>query len=117
VRGFAGHGKGRHEQVVDRLAVGQHLAELLRLCGESLVGQRFHALFERVDCGDLRLIGANAAFVGRSEEFAGEPTKTDHSMVLSDLRHIRSASLPTAEIRRLGAEQRETALDARLRDR
>ncbi|SSC67699.1 unnamed protein product [Ciceribacter sp. T2.26MG-112.2] len=38
-------------------------------------------------------------------------------MVLSDLRHILCASLPAAEFRRLDAEQRETALDARLRDR
>ena len=53
--GFPHHGESLGGEVIERLAVGDALAELDRLGGELGVGERLDGGFERVDPGDEAL--------------------------------------------------------------
>ena len=53
--GFPDHGEGLGLEVVERLAVGDALAELDRLGGQLGVGERLDGGFEGVDPGDEAL--------------------------------------------------------------
>ncbi|MNE03748.1 hypothetical protein D3C80_962600 [compost metagenome] len=76
---FARHGKGRDHDVFERLAIRQHLAKLNRLVGELFVGQRLGRFLYGIDLGESRLVAANAALVGRTEQFAGDAAEADHA--------------------------------------
>ncbi|ENN87603.1 hypothetical protein RHSP_63274 [Rhizobium freirei PRF 81] len=73
-RCLACHRKSGNEEVVERLAIGELLAELNRLGGQSFIGQRTHLLFECIDGNDIRLERLDAAVVGRAEQLAGNST-------------------------------------------
>ncbi|MND35728.1 hypothetical protein D3C80_263720 [compost metagenome] len=77
-RCFAGHGKSRDQQVVQRLAVCQLLAELGGLGRQRFVGECLGGLFQRIDGCDLAFIGADAAIICRTEQLAGYTAETDH---------------------------------------
>ncbi len=54
--GLAHDGEGFGQQVVERGAAGQALAELVGLGPERVVGQRLHGRLERVDLGHPALV-------------------------------------------------------------
>ena len=64
--------EGFDEDIFERLALGQAVAELGRLGGEGLVGERLHGGLERVDLGDVGAHPADLALIGVAEE-ADEP--------------------------------------------
>ena len=76
--GLAAGREGRHQDVVERLvAVGELLLELGGARPQRLVGELLELLLQRVDLRDARLIGLDAALVGRAENLAGE--RADHA--------------------------------------
>ena len=70
-RGFAGNGEGRDQQVVERLAVGQLLAELDGLGSQRFVGERLGLRLQRVDRIDLGLVGPRHGDRSMSRRFCG----------------------------------------------
>ena len=82
LRRLAHRGEGGHEQIVERLAGGELLAELLRAGAQRLVRERGDLGLQRVDRLDFRLIGLQPAFVCGAENFLGEGA--EHSWNLSD---------------------------------
>ena len=81
--GLAHRGEGRHQQIVERGAVGEIGPELLGAGGEFGVGEGLELVLhgvDRLDPGPGRL---DAAIVGGAEDLAGENAETDHQMVLS----------------------------------
>ncbi len=65
--GFAAGREGGHQDVVQRLAVGELLLEVLRAGPQGLVRQALKLLLQRVDLGHAWQIGLDAALVGRAE--------------------------------------------------
>ena len=55
--GLAHGGEGRHQQIVERGAVGELLLELVGARAQRLVGERLELRLQRVDGVDARLIG------------------------------------------------------------
>ena len=82
-RGFAHGGEGRHEEIVERGAVGEIGAELVGAGGELGVGKRPELVLHGVDRLDPWPRRLDAAIVGGAEDLAGEDAETDHQMVLS----------------------------------
>ena len=78
--GLAHGGEGRNEHVVERLAVGEFLAEFVGAGLQRLVGERGDLGFQRVDGVDPGLIALDPAVVGGAEELAGE--RADHAKFL-----------------------------------
>ncbi len=74
-------GKGGNQNVVQRLAVSELLAELDGACFQRLVGKRGDLGLEGVNGVDARLIPLDAPIVGGAEKPAGE--RADHAKVLS----------------------------------
>ena len=74
-------GEGRHQDVVERGAVGDLLLELGGARLERLVGERLQLLLQRVDRGDPRLIAANPPLIGGAEQLAGNGA--DHRELLT----------------------------------
>ncbi len=74
-------GEGRNQNVVQRLAVGELLAEFGGARFQRLVGKRGDLGLEGVDGVDARLIPLDAPIVGGAEKLAGE--RADHAKVLS----------------------------------
>ena len=68
---FAHGGEGRHQDVVERGAVGDLLLEIVGARPQRLVGERFQLLLQRVDLGHPRLIAANPPFIGGAKQLAG----------------------------------------------
>ena len=81
--GLAHGGEGRHQNVVERGAVGDLLLELGGARAQRLVGERRELLFQRVDRGDPRLIAANPPVIGGAEQLAGNGA--DHGLKLLTL--------------------------------
>ncbi len=77
-RRFTGDSESRDQKIVQRFAVGKLLAKLRRLCRQRLIGQSLGGLFQRIDGCDLAFIGADAAFICRTEQLAGYSAETDH---------------------------------------
>ena len=74
-------GEGRHQEVVERLAVGELLAEFGGAGLQRLVGQRGEFGLQRVDGVDAGLISLDPPVVGGAEKLAGE--RADHAKFLS----------------------------------
>ena len=62
-RGFAGNGEGRNQEVVQRLAVCQLLAEFHGLCSQRFVGKRFGFCFKGIDGSHLGLVATHTAVI------------------------------------------------------
>ena len=84
--GLAHGGEGRNQDVVERLAVGELLAEFGGAGLQRLVGQRGDLGLQRVDGVDAGLISLDPPVVGGAEKLAGE--RADHAKFLS-LRFVR----------------------------
>ena len=80
---FAHRGEGRDQQIVERSAVGEILAEFFRAARKLGIGKRPHLVFHRVDGFDPGPGRLDAAVVGGTENLTGETAETDHPMVLS----------------------------------
>ena len=73
--GFADDGEGFDEQIVERFAVGDALAELDGLGAELLVGQRLDLRLERADLGDQRAEPLDLTLVLRADDFGEDLTE------------------------------------------
>ena len=73
-------GEGRHQDVVERRALGELLLEFVGARAQRLVGQRFQLRLQRVDRLDARPVGADAPVVGGTEQLAGD--SADHRIIL-----------------------------------
>jgi hypothetical protein len=71
--------KGRDQEVVERLALGEQFPELHRLGCKLFVGESLGLLLDCIDGVDSRLVAAHAAIVCRTEQFAGDAAKADHT--------------------------------------
>src|SRR5262249_6878513 len=71
----------RDQQVVERRAFGNLLAELSRARAQLFVAELFQLLFQGVDRIDARLKAANAAVVGRAKKFSRG--SAEHAGILS----------------------------------
>lgn len=67
--GFADHGKSFGEEFVGRRALGDAVAEFLRLGLQLLVGERLHGGLELVDGIALAAILLDQAVVATTEDF------------------------------------------------
>jgi hypothetical protein len=85
--GFAHGGECRHEDVVERLSLGDLLLEHVGARAQRLVGELLQLLLQRVDFLHARPIGADAPVVGGTEQLAGHTA--DHRVILPNgaLRH------------------------------
>ena len=70
--GLAHGGEGRHQDVVERGALGELLLEFVGARPQLFVGELFQLLFQRVDGVDARPIRANAPVVGGAEQLASD---------------------------------------------
>src|SRR5437016_10802017 len=75
--GLAHGGEGRNQDVVERLARGQLLAEFGGAGFQRLVRQRGELWLKRVDVVDAGLISLHPPVVGGAEKLAGE--RADHA--------------------------------------
>ncbi|MFK4608031.1 hypothetical protein ABIF57_007483 [Bradyrhizobium diazoefficiens] len=76
--GGLAHGReGRHQQVIERLALGELLLEVGRAGLELLVGELDELGLQRVDRVDAGLISLHPPVVGGAEKLAGE--RADHA--------------------------------------
>ena len=75
--GLAHGGEGRHQDVVERCAVGDLLLEVGGARAQRLVGELLQFGLQRIDRGHARLIAANPPLVGGAEQLAGNGT--DHA--------------------------------------
>ncbi|MCY1223428.1 hypothetical protein D9M72_355530 [compost metagenome] len=69
--GFASNSKSRYQQVIERLAVGELLAEFHGLGGECLIRQSLHIGFKSVDGIHPDLVATHTAIVGGAKQLAG----------------------------------------------
>ena len=74
-------GEGGHQEIVERLALGELLAEFVGTGFQRLVRQRGDFRLQRVDGVDAGLIALDPTVVGRAEKLAGE--RADHAKFLS----------------------------------
>ena len=88
--GLAHHGEGLGQQVVQRGAAGQPLAELGGLRPQRLVRQRLHGRLEGVDLRHPPLIALERTIVGGAEHGAGDGS--EHG-TFSDGRRLGPGSL------------------------
>lgn len=75
--GLAHSGEGRHQDVVERLAVGELLLEFGGARLQGLVGEFGDFRFQRVDGVDAGLVSLHPPVVGGAEKLAGE--RADHA--------------------------------------
>ncbi len=75
--GLAHGGEGRNQDVVERLAVGELLAEFGGTGLERLVGKRGDLGLKRIDVVDAGLVSLHPPVVGGAEKLAGE--RADHA--------------------------------------
>ena len=76
---LAGDGEGLDQQVVERLAVGEALAELGGLGLQLGVGERLELGFERVDLGHQRLQSPDLFAFTSAKELVENAHETDES--------------------------------------
>ncbi len=69
--GLAHGGEGRHQDVVERCAVGDLLLEVVGARPQRLVGELLQFGLQRIDRGHPRLIAANPPLIGGAEQLAG----------------------------------------------
>ena len=69
---LADGGEGRGDQAVEIGAVGELAAEFNGAGAQILVRQRLDLGLQRVDRGDLWIIGLETAVIGRTEELASD---------------------------------------------
>ena len=81
-RGLTHSGESFGQDVVERLAVGQLVAELLRLRLQLGVAERLDLRFERVDGGDGSVERLDVAVVGRPENGFGNRAEHDEFLML-----------------------------------
>ena len=62
----------RHQNVIERLAVGELLPELSRARAQRLVGERFQFLFQRIDFVHARTISLDLPLIGGAKHLAGK---------------------------------------------
>ncbi len=74
--GLAHRGEGGHQQVVQRLALGELLLELGGAGLELFIGELDELGLQRVDRADAGLISLHPPVVGGAEKLAGE--RADH---------------------------------------
>ena len=79
--GLAHGGEGRNQNVVQRLAVGELLAEFGGAGLQRLVRKRRDLRLQRVDGVDAGLVSLDPPVVGGAEKLAGE--RADHAKFLS----------------------------------
>src|SRR5690606_13652434 len=79
LRGFTHGSESFGKDVVERLALGKLLAELVRLGGQLGIRESLELGLQRVDLGDDLLERANVTVVGGSEYRLGE--RTEHGAV------------------------------------
>ena len=88
------HGReGFHQNVVERLAGSELVAESLGACAERLVGKTFEILLERIDALDRRNIGLQSPIIGRAEELLRQCAK--HAGPFSHEREYRAPLEPS----------------------
>ncbi len=90
-RGFANRGEGFGQDLIERLARGELLAELLGLRGQLLVGERLDLLLERVDLVDRLAHRADVAFVGRAEDGFGKGFEHERDLAMKFMGRCPSA--------------------------
>ena len=73
-------GEGRHQDVVQLLALGELLLEIFGPRAQRLVGELFQLRFERVDRLDARAIRADAPLVRGTEQLARD--SADHRIII-----------------------------------
>ena len=77
--GFAHGGESRHQDVVERLAVGELSLKLVRARPQFVVGKRRDFVLERIDGVDPRRISPDAAVIGGTKQLAGNGA--DHAQI------------------------------------
>ncbi len=70
--GLAHGGECRHQDVVERRALGQLLFEFLGPRPQRVVGELLQLLFQRVDGVDARPVGADTPVVGGTKQLASD---------------------------------------------
>ncbi|MGY4354267.1 hypothetical protein ACVW0J_000760 [Bradyrhizobium sp. i1.7.7] len=75
--GFAHGGEGRHQQIVERFALGELFLELDGAGLQCLVGEFRNLRLQRVDRVDAGLVSLHPPVVGGAEKLAGE--RADHA--------------------------------------
>ncbi len=73
---FAHGGEGRHQDVVERLALAELLLERIGARAQRVVGERDELRLQRIDLIDPRPITFDAPLIGGAEQLAGKAT--DH---------------------------------------
>ena len=68
LRRLAHRGEGRDQEIVERLAGGQLVAEALGPGAQRLIGEGFELLLQIVDALDQGSIGLEPPIIGRAEE-------------------------------------------------
>jgi hypothetical protein len=84
--GFADDRECFHQQVVDRLAIGNTLPELARLVSKLLLGKGLHLRLERTNFRDARHEPLELALVLRPYDLGEE--LTDHSLLWTAMRLV-----------------------------
>src|ERR1044072_8514943 len=75
--GLSHGGEGRNQDIVERLTVGELLAEFGGAGLQRLVGERGEFGLKRIDVIDAGLISLHPPVVGGAEKLAGE--RADHA--------------------------------------
>ena len=116
---FAHGREGRHQNVVEGLAVGEFLAEGVGARAQLVVGETLQLFFQGVDGVDPRPEGANAPFIRRTKNLAGDGAehagvpfsstaalrsvpRDRHRTAGNDTQRIRNAALFGRDEARLG---------------
>ena len=82
---LAHRGEGLDQQVVQRLAFGQPLAELGRLGAQRLVGELLELRLERIDLRHRLVEAFDDPVIGRPEQAAGERAEHENLDIVIDL--------------------------------
>jgi hypothetical protein len=95
-------GKRRHQDVVERLAVGKILLESLGARAQRVIRQLFEFLLQRVDGVHPRLVLADTAIVRGTKKLAGD--RADHvTSLISSPGRLTAPAASMAEMRHFPA--------------
>jgi hypothetical protein len=78
LRGFTDSREGRDEQIVQRLAFLEFLAELLSASPQLFIRQRLNFAFEFIDRRDAAFETFDLPLIRRTEDFRSEATEREH---------------------------------------
>ena len=96
---FAHHGKRFGQDLIQRLALAQALAEFDGFCFQRVIIQCLHLWFERIDFADRFAVLLDQAFVTGAKNFCGDIVK--HRSILSKgLRRAKRAARQRASYRK-----------------